>query len=170
MYRERTTRRTLTMLLTVLMVLGGVFVFQMSQGLTVDAASSLVNQSTVSSDNINKGQKVTVNGVASGGSGGYEYAYFFRRASMTNWITGKSYSTLTSYTLKPSVAEDYCLLVKVRDKSGKVAKKSFTVKVNPVLESKASVSAATSSLACSRFMNASFSSSLRPLSRAIAPW
>ena len=89
----------------------------------------LENTSAISAASIEVGQKVTLTGGATGGMGSYQYTYCYKLTSATTWKVIKGYSTTTSVSLKPPAIGTYDVCVKVKDKSGNVAKKTFTLKV-----------------------------------------
>ena len=93
----------------------------------------LVNSSTVSKSLITIGSSVTMNGQASGGTAPYTYAYYYRTSANTPWqtIDPNEYTSSTSVTFTPSFVNDYQLLIRVKDSTGEVAEKTFTLTVQP---------------------------------------
>ena len=98
----------------------------------VKVNSGLVNKSKVSSKSITKGQKVTMTGAASGGSGGYTYAYLYRRDNGA-WKVFKNYSTANSVVITPAFSGSYEICIKAKDSYGTIEKKYFTVNVKELL-------------------------------------
>ena len=98
----------------------------------VKVNSGLVSKSKVSSKSITKGQKVTMTGAASGGSGGYTYAYLYRRDEGA-WKVYKNYSTANSVVITPAFSGSYEICIKAKDSYGTVAKKYYTVNVKELL-------------------------------------
>lgn len=96
----------------------------------VKVAPKLVNQSSVNAENIKLGKKVGLRGAASGGSGDYTYAYYYKKTTDRKWVTAADFSNCTFFNIKPAMAKDYDICIKVKDSSGKVEKKYFTVKVS----------------------------------------
>ena len=96
----------------------------------VTVAKPLTNDSTISATAIKKGSTVTVKCAASGGAGSYTYAVLYKKKSDTNWTVSQNYSTNTSVSVKPYLATDYEICVKVKDKDGTITKKFFAVKVS----------------------------------------
>ena len=91
----------------------------------------LVNNSTVSATSITLGKTVTLTGKASGGTAPYYYALQYKKASSSSWSTiGTKYGTENSGSFKPGSAVNYDVRVTVKDKAGKTAAKSWTVKVS----------------------------------------
>ncbi len=94
-------------------------------------AAALVNNSKVSDSSVNVGKTVTLTGAASGGTGGYKYAFYFRKGNETNWtLKGTEFSSTSTATLTPGTAASYEVLIKVKDSSGTVRSKVLTVKVS----------------------------------------
>lgn len=95
----------------------------------VTAVSKLANTSTISAILISLGNSITAKGAATGGTAPYKYAYFYKKKTDTKWVIAKDYSTATSVAIKPNMAKDYDICVKVKDSTGTVAKKYFTASV-----------------------------------------
>ncbi len=94
--------------------------------------SALTNNSTVSATSVSLGSSVTVKGAATGGSGSYQYAVYYKKTSASSWTTVQAYKSNSTVTIKPTTATTYDLCVKVKDSKGTIAKKYFTLKfVNP---------------------------------------
>lgn len=111
--------------------------------LTCHVTPALTNQSTVSAQQIGIGKKVTVNAKAAGGAGDYQYAVYYRRSGASSWTTVQTYSENQTVAIKPGSVQDYDILVKVKDRNGSVAKKTFTVKVAPKLSMNATLSSSS---------------------------
>ena len=90
----------------------------------------LTNDSTISATSIKKGSTVTLKGAASGGAGSYTYAVLYKKKSETKWTVKQDYSTNTTVSVKPYLATDYDICIKVKDKDGTIVKKFFAVKVS----------------------------------------
>ena len=102
-------------------------------GTAITASSSttaLENNSTVSSETISKGDTVTVNAKANGGTGSYTYAVLYKKASSEKWTTVQSYKSNSTIKLTPAAATTYDVCIKAKDSSGKISKKYMTIKVN----------------------------------------
>ena len=97
----------------------------------VTAVSKLANTSTISAISISLGNSITAKGAATGGTAPYKYAYFYKKKTDTKWVIAKDYSTATSVAIKPNMAKDYDICVKVKDSTGTVAKKYFTASGAP---------------------------------------
>ncbi len=107
----------------------------------VTVKSALVNSSKLSSSKIYKGASVSVNCAASGGSGGYQFAVYYKRKSVTNWTLARKYGTGTFVSITPKYSGDYDVRVKAKDSNGKITNKDLTVNVGPELSNTSKVSA-----------------------------
>lgn len=107
------------------------------------AVRKLTNDSTISSTLISKGESVTVNAKAAGGQGNYMYAVLYKKKFETQWTVRQGYKDNAVIIVKPFKDTDYDVCVKVKDSSGSIVKKFFTVKVNPKLENHSTISATT---------------------------
>ena len=97
---------------------------------TVTVTAGLTNSSTISSTSISLGSSVTLTGKASGGTGYYNYAAYYKRTSQTSWTTAQSFASNAKITVKPAKATTYDVCIKVKDSDGTIAKKYFTVTVS----------------------------------------
>ena len=93
------------------------------------ALDSFTNVSTISAEQIKLGEKVKVRGIAKGGSGDYQYAFYYKKASSTKWTRVLDFSTVRAVNIKPTTAVTYDVLVKVKDSSGNIVSKTFTLRV-----------------------------------------
>ena len=94
----------------------------------------LTNISTVSSETIVLGKKLTITGAAEKGTAPYTYAYYYKRSSNSKWnVIGTEFSSATTATFKPASAADYDIKVIVRDAKGDTAEKTFRITVVPAL-------------------------------------
>lgn len=91
--------------------------------------NTLKNTSKISAVSIKLGSKVTVTASATGGKTPYQYAIYYKRASVSTWTPVSSYSTKNVVTITPKSSTNYEILVKIKDASGKVVRKTFTIKV-----------------------------------------
>ena len=94
----------------------------------VTVVNKLVNNSTVIANTVQVGDDIRLTAAAKGGTGEYQYAYYFKRSANTNWTTLADFSTKKNAVLIPKAAADYDLKVVVKDKCGLKAEKTFTVK------------------------------------------
>ena len=105
--------------------------------------NALTNKSTVSSTTIVHGSTVTLKGAASGGTAPYQYIYYYKKTKDKSWTLAKNYSSSTSVSIKPAYATTYDICIKVKDKTGKIEKKYFTLNVTASLKNNSSISKTT---------------------------
>ena len=96
--------------------------------LTVSNAT-LTNKSTLSATTVQKGSAITVTAKAAGGTGSYTYGVYYKKATSEKWTTAQSYSANSTVKITPAAAVKYDICVKVKDSSGKIVKKYFTLTV-----------------------------------------
>ena len=101
---------------------------------------ALQNDSTVNYKTVGVNKDITIKAAAKGGSGNYTYAYYYKKQSATKWNMMKNFSTTSSFKKNFSTTGTYDICVKVKDSTGTIEKKYFTVKVNPELTCKAKTS------------------------------
>ena len=97
-----------------------------SKQFQVTAVKPLANNSTINSTVINLGQKFSVTGAASGGSGTYTYRYYHKRSTATSWT---EFGTGSKGEFKPSAAGSFSVRAYVYDGTGNKVYKEFQVKV-----------------------------------------
>ena len=91
--------------------------------------SALTNNSKLSSTSISKGSSVTATAVAAGGTGSYQYAFYYKQTTQSTWTTKQDFSSNSVTSIKPANTGTYDICIKVKDSAGTVAKKYFTVTV-----------------------------------------
>ncbi len=64
---------------------------------------------------------------AAGGKEGYQYAVYYRKAGSSKWSCARDYSTKRTATIRPKSKTDYEIMIKVKDKVGKVAQTVINV-------------------------------------------
>ncbi len=97
--------------------------------LTVTGQATLAINSSVSPTSITLGSTFTAKASATGGSGSYKYAFYYRKTTDTNWTTKQDFKANSTVSIKPAKATKYEVCIKVKDSEGTVAKQYFTVKV-----------------------------------------
>ena len=111
--------------------------------LSLSVAAALANSSKISATSIKLGSSVTVTCGASGGTTPYTYAVFYKKSSVDTFTTVQSFKTNKTVTITPGSATTYDVVVKVKDSSGTVKRKQFSVKVTADLANTSKISATT---------------------------
>ena len=93
-------------------------------------ANALANTSTLSATAVVKGKAVVATCSATGGTGSYTYAVYYKKSSASTWTTKQDFSTNAKVSMTFPTAEVYDICVKVKDSNGTVAKKYLAVAVN----------------------------------------
>ena len=101
----------------------------------VSNSAALENTSKLSASAIKLGNKVNIMASATGGTGYYQYAFFYRKSGTTKWTTLSNFSSDRKYTFKPAAKGKYDILVKIKDSKGTV--KSSTLNLTVTAASKA---------------------------------
>lgn len=97
---------------------------------TVKVTDVLKNSSTVSASSVILGDTVTINAKATGGTGEYTYAVYYKKTTDKNWVTKQNYSTNQVITIKPAKKAEYQICVKVKDSEGTVSKLYYNISVS----------------------------------------
>ena len=101
------------------------------KGIKLTVVKGFANLSTISSESIKLGNKITINGMAYGGSGSYEYSYSYKAINDINWINIKDYSDARYVSFTPKRAGEYVIRVKVHDNNYKmVSQKGINLSVS----------------------------------------
>ena len=90
---------------------------------------TLKNESTISETTISLGSMVTVNAKATGSTGFYTYAVYYKKTSESKWTTKQDFKSNNIIDIKPAKATTYDICIKVKDDKGTVVKKYFEVNV-----------------------------------------
>jgi len=102
-----------------------------SKTMTVDVKQPLTNKSTVSKTTAKVGDQITITGAASGGAGSCKYAFYYKQHQNSTWNTkGTVYGSDTTVYLNPKYVAKYDVMVKVKDASGTIVTKTFTIDVS----------------------------------------
>ena len=96
---------------------------------TVSGSKALTNNSTISAESISLGSTFTAKGSATGGTGSYTYAFYYKQTAQTKWTEKQTFKSNSTVSIKPAKATTYDVCIKVKDSSGKIEKKYFTVNV-----------------------------------------
>ena len=113
---------------------------------TVKVTNALQNNSTISNTEINLGDTITVNGKATGGTGGYTYAVYYKKTSDSKWSTAQAYKNNSTIAIKPINATTYDICVKIKDSDGTEVKKYFNVKVTDPMKNVSIISSTSVTL------------------------
>ena len=112
-------------------------------GTRVNYNIPLENHSYIWFNEIVLGNDIDISAKGYGGSHDYQYAVLYKKKTEKKWTPVQDYSACSSISIRPARATDYDICVKVRDSNGDIAKKYFTVKVNPKLKNTSVISAST---------------------------
>lgn len=92
--------------------------------------AAMKNTSNLNVKTLKLGESLKVSGIASGGSGQYEYCYAYRRSIDSFWTSIKDYSSTKAVRFTPRISGSYVIRVKVHDKvTGEVIQKGLTFSV-----------------------------------------
>ena len=91
--------------------------------------AKLKNTSVISAEELNSGDTITVTGSATDGIGNYQYQVVYKQTAQTKWTTAQAFSENSTVTFKPAKITTYDICVKVKDDTGTVEKKFFTMTV-----------------------------------------
>ncbi len=104
-----------------------------SKVLSLTVKASLSNTSKLSASSVTIGKTVKISGSAKGGTAPYTYAFFFKKGNAASYTKLRDYNKTTYYNFKPQSASKYTILVKVKDKTGKVVSKTLLLQVREKL-------------------------------------
>lgn len=96
---------------------------------TVNVVKPLENNSTLSAETIKKGETITAEGKAAGGTAPYLYGVYYKKQTSETWTTAQSYKSQSTVNIKPAAAVKYAICIKVKDSTGKIVKKYFVLTV-----------------------------------------
>ncbi len=89
---------------------------------SLKAKPALKNLTTVTKTNFTVGDTVTVKGAASGGSGNYQYEFYYKRSTVNSWTR---FDKNGVGTFKPGSAGSFTIRTYVKDSAGKSSVKDF---------------------------------------------
>ncbi len=87
------------------------------------------NISSISAETVEVGDVVVVKAKASGSTGFFQYAVFYKKAADTKWTTKQNFKSNSTVAIQPTKATTYQICVKIKDDKGTVVKKYFNVEV-----------------------------------------
>lgn len=93
----------------------------------VTVVDKLVNKSVVNASKVGIGDDIRISGAATGGSGDYQYAFYFKRSTNTKWNLIADFGAKKVANLIPTAQADYDIKVIAKDKTGLKAEKTFKV-------------------------------------------
>ena len=79
-------------------------------------SSDLVNNSTVSANSITLGKAIVMTGAATGGSGSYTYAFYYKKSTASTYsVSGTEFGSDTARGLTPKATGVYDIKITVKD-------------------------------------------------------
>ena len=88
----------------------------------------LVNKAVIGSVKVPQNTSVFVTGDAEGGDGNYKYAFYYKKSTSGAWQTiGELYGNTKQVSFVPATVAKYLVKVNVKDGTGKIVTKQFTV-------------------------------------------
>ena len=115
----------------------------------VQVVAELKNTTTISATTITLGSSVTVKCSSTGGEGTKQYYVGLKKSTDSSFTDIQAYSTNTSCTVKPGSTGTFTVRVTAKDSKGTLARKEFTLTVNPApaaLSNTSKISATTITL------------------------
>ena len=135
---------------------------------TVDSSDSEITlNAEISSTAIALGENVKLYARAFGGTAPYQFAFYYKKSTSSNYTTAQAYSTNNNAAITPATAVSYDVRVKVKDSTGKTAVKDFTVTVSSELKNTSTLSANVVALGSSVTVNASAAGGTAPYQYAV---
>ena len=92
-------------------------------------SEELVNMSITSSSHIKTGESVMLTAKATGGLGGYTFAYYSKNAYSDWWTMLNDFKEASSMQWKPSESGEYDICIKAKDSYGQISEKYFSLTV-----------------------------------------
>ena len=90
--------------------------------------SAVANNSTISTTTPTVGSEVKITASASGGTAPYKYAYYYKKSTSAAYTKiGTEFGTATTATFKPGAATTYKVKVAIKDSTGQLSEKVFTL-------------------------------------------
>ncbi len=103
---------------------------------TKPSGDDLVNRSVLDKTTTEKGKPITITGAASGGSGGYTYAFYYKKTTSKAFtVIGAEYSKATTATFIPASAAEYNVRINVKDSSGTIVTKQYKITATAPVQS-----------------------------------
>ena len=95
-------------------------------------SEELVNMSIISSSHIKTGESVMLTAKATGGLGGYTFAYYCKNTYSDWWTMLNDFKEATSMQWKPSESGEYDVCIKAKDSFGQISEKYFSLTVENI--------------------------------------
>ena len=92
-------------------------------------SEELVNMSIISSSHIKTDESVMLTAKATGGLGGYTFAYYCKNTYSDWWTMLNDFKEATSMQWKPSESGEYDVCIKAKDSFGQISEKYFSLTV-----------------------------------------
>ena len=109
----------------------------------IKVADTLTNNSYLSTTATTLGSTITITGKATGGTGAYRYAFYYKKTDSSKWTTIQTYSTNSTVKITPADAATYDVSAKVKDEAGTIVKKSLKFTINEQLKNTSKISPST---------------------------
>ena len=103
-------------------------------------AAFLNNTSTLSADQIDKGETVNIRCASQGGTGTVTYAVYYKKSTSSTWTKARGYSTSQTASVTPGGTGTYQIRVKAKDAAGQIVNKDFTLQVTAPLQNTSTLS------------------------------
>ena len=132
-----------------------------------EVSDKLTNKSALSSNTISLGSSVTVKPSAQGGTGGYQYAVYYKKTTDNSWTKIQDYSSTVTGKITPKYAKDYVVRVKVKDNAGHVTNRDLELKVNEKLSNTSTLSATSIDIGNTVTVKASAKGGVAPFKYAV---
>ncbi len=97
---------------------------------TCTVTRPIINHSLVSTSYLQRGDALEMNALASGGEGGFQFAYLMKRTEDTEWTTLSDYAATPTLQWTPRDSGEYELCIKAMDNLGTEKEKTFPLTVS----------------------------------------
>ena len=109
---------------------------------TKPQGNDLVNKSTLNKTRTEKGSPITITGAASGGAGGYKYAFYYKKTTSKAFTAiGEEYGTAATAVFTPASAAEYNVRINVMDSNGRIVTKQYKIVSTAPLTNSSTISA-----------------------------
>ena len=102
-----------------------------NKDITVTVKQALTNKSTISAEKVKVGNDITISCAGNSGTTPYTYAVYYKLSTYNSYRQLQDYSANTKVSFTPDAAGTYQFRVKLKDTSGKIVNKDFTVTAEP---------------------------------------